>query len=105
MNVFDDAKVLAWWDYGYQLNSLANRTTLVDNAASVLAQQEAPGRMRSLQVANVARIMVSNEARAHELLNSLGVEYVMVVFGGVTGYASDDMSNFPLIRGCFRVVP
>ena len=96
-NTVNDAKVLAWWDYGYQLNSLANRTTLVDNAASVLARQEAPGQMRSLQVANVARIMVSTEARAHELLHSLGVEYVMVVFGGVTGYAFDDMSNFQLM--------
>ena len=98
-NTPEHAKVMAWWDYGYQLNSLANRTTLVDNAAPVLAFQEVPfaSKTRSMQVANVARIMISSEARAHALLNSLGVEYVMVVFGGVTGYGSDDMSNFPLM--------
>jgi dolichyl-diphosphooligosaccharide--protein glycosyltransferase len=98
-NTPEDAKVMAWWDYGYQLNSLANRTTLVDNAAPVLASREMPfaSEARSMQVANVARIMVSSEARAHALLHSLGVEYVMVVFGGVTGYGADDMSNFPLM--------
>ncbi|CAE7554327.1 STT3A [Symbiodinium sp. CCMP2456] len=25
-----DARVMAWWDYGYQINGLANRTTLAD---------------------------------------------------------------------------
>jgi dolichyl-diphosphooligosaccharide--protein glycosyltransferase len=26
-----DTKVLAWWDYGYQLTAIANRTVIVDN--------------------------------------------------------------------------
>jgi len=30
-NTEPDAKVLAWWDYGYQLAGMSNRTTFVDN--------------------------------------------------------------------------
>lgn len=25
-----DARVMAWWDYGYQINGIANRTTIAD---------------------------------------------------------------------------
>lgn len=30
-NTAENAKVLAWWDYGYQLSAMANRTVIVDN--------------------------------------------------------------------------
>jgi dolichyl-diphosphooligosaccharide--protein glycosyltransferase len=30
-NTKQDAKVLSWWDYGYQVAGMANRTTIVDN--------------------------------------------------------------------------
>lgn len=30
-NTEDDARVMSWWDYGYQIAGMANRTTLVDN--------------------------------------------------------------------------
>ena len=26
-----DARIMSWWDYGYQIAGMANRTTLVDN--------------------------------------------------------------------------
>lgn len=26
-----DSKVMSWWDYGYQITAMANRTILVDN--------------------------------------------------------------------------
>ena len=29
--IFQDAKVMSWWDYGYQITAMANRTILVDN--------------------------------------------------------------------------
>lgn len=28
---FLDSKILSWWDYGYQMSAMANRTVLVDN--------------------------------------------------------------------------
>lgn len=30
-NTASDARVMSWWDYGYQIAGMANRTTLVDN--------------------------------------------------------------------------
>ena len=31
MFLLQDAKVMSWWDYGYQITAMANRTILVDN--------------------------------------------------------------------------
>lgn len=30
-NTEQDSRVMSWWDYGYQVAGMANRTTLVDN--------------------------------------------------------------------------
>ena len=30
-NTDENAKILSWWDYGYQMSAMANRTVLVDN--------------------------------------------------------------------------
>jgi dolichyl-diphosphooligosaccharide--protein glycosyltransferase len=30
-NTEPDARILSWWDYGYQITGMANRTVLVDN--------------------------------------------------------------------------
>ena len=29
--ICQDSKVMSWWDYGYQITAMANRTILVDN--------------------------------------------------------------------------
>ena len=29
-NASSDARVMAWWDYGYQIAGIANRTTIAD---------------------------------------------------------------------------
>ena len=38
--------------------------------------------------------MSSNESRAYEIMTSLGVDYVLVIFGGMTGYSGDDINKF-----------
>ena len=30
-NTDDEARVMSWWDYGYQIAGMGNKTTLVDN--------------------------------------------------------------------------
>lgn len=30
-NTDDKARVMSWWDYGYQIAGMGNKTTLVDN--------------------------------------------------------------------------
>lgn len=38
--------------------------------------------------------MASNESAAYEIMKSLDVDYVLVIFGGVIGYSGDDINKF-----------
>lgn len=38
--------------------------------------------------------MASNEEHAYEIMSELDVDYVLVIFGGLTGYSSDDINKF-----------
>lgn len=83
MNTPEDAKVMAWWDYGYQIGGMADRTTLVDNNT-----------WNNTHIATVGKAMCSNEEDAYKILQQHDVDYVLVVFGGVLGYAGDDLNKF-----------
>ncbi|KAG8380874.1 hypothetical protein BUALT_Bualt06G0061800 [Buddleja alternifolia] len=82
-NTPQDAKVMSWWDYGYQITAMGNRTVIVDNNT-----------WNNTHIATVGRAMSSYEDEAYEIMRSLDVDYVLVVFGGVTGYSSDDINKF-----------
>ncbi|XP_078440061.1 staurosporin and temperature sensitive 3-like b [Wolffia australiana] len=82
-NTPPDAKVMSWWDYGYQITAMGNRTVIVDNNT-----------WNNTHIATVGRAMSSYEDEAYEIMQSLDVSYVLVVFGGVTGYSSDDINKF-----------
>lgn len=47
----------------------------------------------STHIADVERAMSSYEDEAYETMRSLDVDHVLVVFGGVTGYSSDDVNK------------
>ncbi|CAK9155139.1 unnamed protein product [Ilex paraguariensis] len=78
-----DDKVASWWDYGYQTTAMANRTVIVDNNT-----------WNNTHIATVGTAMSSPEKAAWEIFQSLDVKYVLVVFGGVVGYPSDDINKF-----------
>lgn len=82
-NTADDARVMSWWDYGYQIAGMANRTTLVDNNT-----------WNNSHIALVGKAMSSTEEKAYEIMTSLDVDYVLVIFGGVIGYSGDDINKF-----------
>ncbi|KAK8671392.1 hypothetical protein V6N13_037988 [Hibiscus sabdariffa] len=82
-NTPPDAKVMSWWDYGYQITAMGNRTVIVDNNT-----------WNNTHIATVGRAMSSYEDEAIEIMRSLDMDYVLVVFGGVTGYSSDDINKF-----------
>lgn len=83
MNTAEDAKVAAWWDYGYQIGGMADRTTLVDNNT-----------WNNTHIAIVGKAMSSPQDKAYEILKEHDVDYVLVVFGGVLGYSGDDLNKF-----------
>jgi dolichyl-diphosphooligosaccharide--protein glycosyltransferase len=83
INTPPDSIVMAWWDYGYQIAGFANRTTLVDNNT-----------WNYTHIATVGKAFASSEAEAYALLQTLDVDYVLVVFGGAIGFGGDDINKF-----------
>lgn len=82
-NTEENARVMSWWDYGYQIAGMANRTTLVDNNT-----------WNNSHIALVGKAMSSNETAAYEIMRDLDVDYVLAIFGGVIGYSGDDINKF-----------
>lgn len=72
---------MSWWDYGYQITAIANRTVLVDNNT-----------WNNTHISRVGQAMSSTEDRAYEIMRELDVDYVLVIFGGYVGYSSDGAS-------------
>ena len=82
-NTNQEDKVLSWWDYGYQLTGMGNKTVIVDNNTR-----------NNTHIATVGLTMASTEEKAYPILRRLDVKYVVVIFGGLIGYSSDDINKF-----------
>ncbi|EXJ78289.1 dolichyl-diphosphooligosaccharide-protein glycosyltransferase [Capronia epimyces CBS 606.96] len=78
-----NAKVMSWWDYGYQIGGMADRPTLVDNNT-----------WNNTHIATVGKAMSSREEISYPILRQHDVDYVLVVFGGLLGYSGDDINKF-----------
>ncbi|KAJ3850695.1 oligosaccharyl transferase STT3 subunit [Lentinula lateritia] len=83
MNTPQDAVVMSWWDYGYQIAGMADRVTLVDNNT-----------WNNTHIATVGKAMSSPEEVAYPILRKHDVDYVLVIFGGLLGYSGDDINKF-----------
>ncbi|XP_037072176.1 dolichyl-diphosphooligosaccharide--protein glycosyltransferase subunit STT3A-like [Pollicipes pollicipes] len=82
-NTPEDARVMSWWDYGYQITAMANRTIIVDNNT-----------WNNTHISRVGQAMASSEQHAYGIMRELDVDYVLIIFGGFTGYSSDDIAKF-----------
>jgi len=82
-NTPEDSKIMSWWDYGYQITAMANRTVIVDNNT-----------WNNTHISRVGQAMASTEEHAYGIMRELDVDYVLVIFGGMTGYSSDDINKF-----------
>ncbi|KUL85626.1 hypothetical protein ZTR_08918 [Talaromyces verruculosus] len=82
-NTEKNAKIMSWWDYGYQIGGMADRPTLVDNNT-----------WNNTHIATVGKAMSSREEVSYPILRQHDVDYVLVVFGGLLGYSGDDINKF-----------
>lgn len=82
-NTKEDAKIMSWWDYGYQIGGMADRPTLVDNNT-----------WNNTHIATVGKAMSSREEVSYEIMRQHEVDYVLVVFGALLGYSGDDINKF-----------
>jgi len=78
-NTPEDARVMAWWDYGYQINGIANRTTIADGNT-----------WNHEHIATLGRCLTSPEKQAHRIVRHLA-DYVLVWTGG----GGDDLAKSP----------
>ncbi len=66
-NIPQTAVVASWWDYGYWITNMANKTTLCDN-----------GTQNMTQIAQVGEMFMSNETYALKILKRYDAKYVVV---------------------------
>lgn len=66
-NLPKDAVVAAWWDYGYWINVLANRSVLDDNST-----------WNGTQIQKVAEAFLNNESVSVEIFKAMNATYVVV---------------------------
>uniref|UniRef100_A0A7S4LFI7 dolichyl-diphosphooligosaccharide--protein glycotransferase n=1 Tax=Eutreptiella gymnastica TaxID=73025 RepID=A0A7S4LFI7_9EUGL len=74
-----DARVMAWWDYGYQITGIGNRTSIADGNT-----------WNHEHIATLARCLVLPEKRAYKIIRHLA-DYVLVWAGG----RGDDLAKSP----------
>ncbi|MCI0557221.1 MAG: glycosyltransferase family 39 protein, partial [Nitrososphaera sp.] len=70
-NTESDAVVAAWWDYGYWITTVGNRTTLADNAT-----------INSTRIETIAKMLISDEQNALRIANQLDADYIVVYVVG-----------------------
>eukprot|EP00924_Labyrinthula_sp_SR-Ha-C_P005826 maker-scaffold_14-snap-gene-6.51-mRNA-1 protein AED:0.04 eAED:0.04 QI:0/0.33/0.42/1/0.66/0.57/7/762/737 len=69
-NTPEDSRILSWWDYGYQIAGIANRTTLADGNT-----------WNHEHIATIGRILTAPPKEAHKLARHLA-DYVLLWTGG-----------------------
>eukprot|EP01128_Nolandella_sp_AFSM9_P000167 TRINITY_DN102_c0_g1_i1.p1 TRINITY_DN102_c0_g1~~TRINITY_DN102_c0_g1_i1.p1 ORF type:complete len:723 (+),score=207.17 TRINITY_DN102_c0_g1_i1:32-2170(+) len=82
-NTPEDSRVLAWWDYGYQINGIAKRTTIADGNT-----------WNFEHIALLAKTLISSEEVAYNNARHLA-DYVLVLTSRFAGLYSDDLAKMP----------
>jgi len=78
----DDARIMAWWDYGYQITAIANRTTIADGNT-----------WNHEHIALLGRALTSPEKEGHRIARHLA-DYILLWTGG----GGDDLAKSPHMR-------
>jgi len=78
-NTPEDARILAWWDYGYQITGIGDRTTLADGNT-----------WNHEHIALLGRILTGPEKESHRIARHLA-DYVLIWAGG----GGDDLAKSP----------
>jgi dolichyl-diphosphooligosaccharide--protein glycosyltransferase len=81
-NTPEDARIMAWWDYGYQITGIGNRTTIADGNT-----------WNHEHIALLGRTLTAPEKEGHRIARHLA-DYVLVWAGG----GGDDVAKSPHLR-------
>ena len=83
----EDSIVAAWWDYGYWITVMGNRTSLADNAT-----------INGTRIAVLGQMFMSPEEESLEILDSLDADYVLIFLAG-TKTANQQFGDLYLLGG------
>lgn len=86
-NTEPDAVIASWWDYGYWITTLGDRTSLADNAT-----------INSTRIEQIAKAFVSDEQTGLKILKDLHADYVLVYVVGQRAQLPDG-STFYVLGG------
>jgi dolichyl-diphosphooligosaccharide--protein glycosyltransferase len=81
-NTEKDAVIAAWWDYGYWITTLGERTTIADNAT-----------INSTRIEAIAKMFTGNPEAGAKIAQDLDVDYILVYVvaqKALTGTAGDE---------------
>jgi dolichyl-diphosphooligosaccharide--protein glycosyltransferase len=88
LNTPENSVVASWWDYGYWISTVAERTTLIDNAT-----------LGTWQIEKVAEIFMSTPNEAWNLLTAWDVDYVVVFVAAERLDANWDGDSLYILNG------
>jgi len=67
LNIPENAVIASWWDYGYWIQTLGERTTLIDNAT-----------LSTWQIENMAKMFLSTPVDSWNMLKEMDADYVLI---------------------------
>lgn len=87
-NTPENSVIAAWWDYGYWITTLSERTTLVDNAT-----------IDSKKISEIATVFLNPPDEAWNKLQEMDADYVLVFIAGQKIDTFSDQSLYILEGG------
>jgi dolichyl-diphosphooligosaccharide--protein glycosyltransferase len=82
-NTNRDARVMSWWDYGYQISSFGGRACHADGNTNNFTH-----------IGIIGMTMSSPPAVSWRLARMMEADYMLVIFGGASQYSGDDVNKF-----------
>ena len=70
-NTTQDSVIASWWDYGYWITTLGQRTTLADNAT-----------INSTRIETLAKMLISDEQSGIKIAQDLKADYIVIYIVG-----------------------
>ncbi len=80
-----DSVVTAWWDYGYWITTLGNRTSIADNAT-----------INQTRIETIAKMFISPEEEGWKIANDLKSDYILIYVVGQKLPSLDPSNPSPL---------
>ena len=67
LNTPENAVIASWWDYGYWITTMSDRTTIVDNAT-----------LSTKQIQKMAQMLMSTPDNSWNILKEMNADYVVI---------------------------